>query len=159
MNDIGEQFNWKFDENTGIGGHFIFKTQKQFAVNAFMIPLGEAMKSKDIKGMRYETIYKSGPENFEKTYDVNFTTTKMLTDELTSHLQVKIENGQVINVKSYILTSGPQFSRPLGRELAAPVGEALSFMGLKIQNKEITPDTLVMVRYVIKNIPAKDHVE
>ncbi len=154
MTKIGETFDWQFDESTGIGGHFIFNTKEKFLVNAFMIPLGKAIKSEHIKGMRYTTTYRT-ESGVEQTYDVNFTTTKKPTDKLTSHLQVKIENGIVRNVKSYVSSPEGQFSRPLGRELAAPVGEAISFMGQKIKNQEITSETLVMVRYVIEDISEK----
>ena len=44
MTQIGEALNWEFDQKTGIGGHFIFKTQERFPVNAFMISLGEAIE-------------------------------------------------------------------------------------------------------------------
>lgn len=154
MTAIGENLNWEFDQNTGIGGHFIFDTSEDFPVNAFMITLGEAINSKDIKGLRYKTTYRT-ESGVEQTYDVNFTTTKIPQNQVTSKLQVKIEEGKVIKVKSYIASSGGQFSRALGRELAAPVGEAISYMGKPIINQDITRDTLVMVRCVTEDIPEK----
>ncbi len=155
MNRIGETFDWHFDESTGIGGHFIFKTQERFPVNAFMISLGEAMGSKHIKGMRYTTTYRT-ESGVKQTYDVNFTTTKTPQDQVTSHLQVKIEKNKVINVKSYVPSPEGQFPRPLGRELAAPVGEAISYMGKPITTQSITPKTMVMVRCVTEDIPESE---
>ena len=107
-----------------------------------------------LKGMRYTTTYRT-ESGVEQTYDVNFTTTKTPQDQVTSHLQVKIENGKVINVKSYVSSQEGQFPRPLGRELAAPVGKAISYMGKPITTQSITRETKVMVRCVTEDIPEK----